>query len=137
MKNFLRFLVGVAAVAWLLPAWAVVNVFATVPEWGALAQELGGDKVKPQAIEEVLTAFGPVGQAAAFTQPNALGIDEVWALVVPNGPLDESALRAHCQQRLPIGCVPVRFVSVERLPRNENGKIERHLLRDAVGMAAG
>lgn len=28
------------------PAQALVNVFATVPEWGALAAELGGDKVK-------------------------------------------------------------------------------------------
>ncbi len=27
-------------------ALAVLNVFATVPEWGALAEELGGDKVK-------------------------------------------------------------------------------------------
>jgi zinc/manganese transport system substrate-binding protein len=29
-----------------LPAHAALNVFATVPEWGALVQELGGDKVK-------------------------------------------------------------------------------------------
>lgn len=29
-----------------LPAWAALNVFASVPEWGALAQEIGGDKVK-------------------------------------------------------------------------------------------
>src|SRR5688572_28411716 len=28
------------------PAAAQINVFATVPEWGALAQELGGEKVK-------------------------------------------------------------------------------------------
>jgi zinc/manganese transport system substrate-binding protein len=28
-----------------LPAWAALNVFATVPEWGALAREIGGDKV--------------------------------------------------------------------------------------------
>src|SRR3569833_3491817 len=28
------------------PARADLNVFATVPEWGALAGELGGDKVK-------------------------------------------------------------------------------------------
>jgi zinc/manganese transport system substrate-binding protein len=32
--------------AWALPAFADLNVFATVPEWGALVQELGGDKVK-------------------------------------------------------------------------------------------
>ena len=29
-----------------LPAHAALNVFATVPEWAALAQEIGGDKVK-------------------------------------------------------------------------------------------
>lgn len=28
------------------PALAALNVFATVPEWGALAEELGGDKVR-------------------------------------------------------------------------------------------
>jgi zinc/manganese transport system substrate-binding protein len=28
------------------PALAALNVFATVPEWGALAEELGGDRVK-------------------------------------------------------------------------------------------
>lgn len=32
--------------AWALPAAADLSVFATVPEWGALVQELGGDKVK-------------------------------------------------------------------------------------------
>jgi zinc/manganese transport system substrate-binding protein len=38
-----------AAMLLLMPAaaaWAALNVFATVPEWGALAEELGGDKVK-------------------------------------------------------------------------------------------
>ncbi|MDO8347415.1 MAG: zinc ABC transporter substrate-binding protein [Rugosibacter sp.] len=35
----------VAALLAAVPAWATVTVFATVPEWGALAQEIGGDKV--------------------------------------------------------------------------------------------
>jgi zinc/manganese transport system substrate-binding protein len=35
------------ACTWLAPsAFAAVNILATVPEWGALAEELGGDKVK-------------------------------------------------------------------------------------------
>jgi zinc/manganese transport system substrate-binding protein len=46
MKSFLRLAIGLLAAAWLLPASALINVFATVPEWGALAEELGGDKVK-------------------------------------------------------------------------------------------
>jgi len=45
MKRFVRTLLalGLAALAW--PATAAVNVFACEPEWAALAQELGGDKV--------------------------------------------------------------------------------------------
>ena len=39
-------MVMAALAAWIAPAHAELNVFATVPEWGALAQELGGDKVK-------------------------------------------------------------------------------------------
>ncbi|HBI82308.1 MAG TPA: zinc ABC transporter substrate-binding protein [Alcaligenaceae bacterium] len=31
---------------WTSVTRAEINIFATVPEWGALAQELGGDKVK-------------------------------------------------------------------------------------------
>ncbi len=38
------FLVLLAALA--LPAQAALNVLATVPEWAALAQEIGGDKVR-------------------------------------------------------------------------------------------
>ena len=37
-----------------LPAWASLNVFATVPEWGALAKEIGGDQV---TIYTATTAF--------------------------------------------------------------------------------
>jgi zinc/manganese transport system substrate-binding protein len=45
MTAILRFVLAALAAAFALPALAVLNVFATVPEWGALAQELGGDKV--------------------------------------------------------------------------------------------
>ena len=42
MKTMLALLLA----AWSMPSLADLSVFATVPEWGALAQELGGDKVK-------------------------------------------------------------------------------------------
>src|SRR5664279_980772 len=45
MKSILRLACAVAMLALAGPALAVLNIFATVPEWGALAQELGGDKV--------------------------------------------------------------------------------------------
>jgi len=46
MKPSLRICTAVALAALAGPAFAAVSAFATVPEWGALLQELGGDKVK-------------------------------------------------------------------------------------------
>lgn len=50
MKRFLGFIFLFAA----FPAWAVVNIFATVPEWAALAREIGGDKVNVYAATHAL-----------------------------------------------------------------------------------
>src|SRR5262245_16944229 len=41
------------ALAWL-PALAALNVFACEPEWGALAEELGGDKVSAYSATTAL-----------------------------------------------------------------------------------
>jgi len=46
MTSFKPWLFAVAFSVWAAPAFAALNVFATVPEWGALIEELGGDKVK-------------------------------------------------------------------------------------------
>ena len=46
MKTPLQWASAAALLLFAFPAWAVVNVFATVPEWGALVEELGGDNVK-------------------------------------------------------------------------------------------
>jgi len=45
MKTLFRIFAGAAAGTIALPAVAALNVFACEPEWAALAQELGGDKV--------------------------------------------------------------------------------------------
>ena len=46
MKQLLHWAGAAAALLLAVPAWAVLNIFATVPEWGSLAEELGGDNVK-------------------------------------------------------------------------------------------
>ncbi|HZF18340.1 MAG TPA: zinc ABC transporter substrate-binding protein [Burkholderiales bacterium] len=45
MRSILKFLGASGLAIAALPAAAALNVFACEPEWGALAQELGGDKV--------------------------------------------------------------------------------------------
>jgi acyl-coenzyme A synthetase/AMP-(fatty) acid ligase len=91
---------------------------------------LGGVKIRPDMVEGILTAFESIDQAAVFAMPNSLGVDELWALIVPKAPVDDKALRAYCEQRLPLAAWPARVVTVDRLPRNQNGKIERQRLKD-------
>ena len=93
---------------------------------------LGGDKVSPRIIEDALTAFDGVHEAMAFSVPNDMGIDEVWALIVHQDSLNEQALRKHCEEKLAQTHVPVRFMSVAELPRNANGKVDRVQLSTMV-----
>jgi len=45
MRTILKFAVALGSAVVALPATAALNVFACEPEWAALAQEIGGDKV--------------------------------------------------------------------------------------------
>jgi acyl-CoA synthetase (AMP-forming)/AMP-acid ligase II len=93
---------------------------------------LGGDKVSPERIEQVLMTFAGVQQAAAFTVPNGAGVDELAAVVVMPE-FDASALSRHCEQSLPTAFMPARFVSVTDIPRNDMGKIDRRRLAELLG----
>ena len=50
-------------------------------------------KINPQVIEGVLLSVLQIAEAAAFGVPDALGIARIWAAIVPNGPVDMSAVK--------------------------------------------
>jgi zinc/manganese transport system substrate-binding protein len=54
MKSILKFLCASGLAIAALPAAAALNVFACEPEWSALAQELGGDKVSTYSATTAL-----------------------------------------------------------------------------------
>jgi len=54
MKSAIRFTLAAAIATAAFAANAALSIFATVPEWAALSQELGGDKVR------VYTATSPL-----------------------------------------------------------------------------
>jgi acyl-CoA synthetase (AMP-forming)/AMP-acid ligase II len=98
---------------------------------------LGGDKISPRIIEDALRAFYGIRDAAVLSVANGHGIDEVWAVIVPHGRLNEEALQKHCRERLAQTHVPVRFINVAGIPRNANGKVDRSRLNAMVeGFAA-
>ncbi|HET7201484.1 MAG TPA: zinc ABC transporter substrate-binding protein [Burkholderiales bacterium] len=54
MKKILKLAVALGSASLAFPAVAAVNIFACEPEWGALAQELGGDRI---SVYSATTAF--------------------------------------------------------------------------------
>jgi acyl-coenzyme A synthetase/AMP-(fatty) acid ligase len=89
---------------------------------------LGGDKINPETVEQALAACAGVVECAAFSAPDELGVDTLWAAVAADSGTDERKLRAHCAAALPAQFIPAGFIRVERLPRNHMGKVERRNL---------
>jgi len=93
---------------------------------------LGGDKVSPELIEAALTQFPGIVEAAAVAMPNAFGNNEVCAVLVAHEKIDPRVLREYCATRVPRQFMPVRYVFVEAIPRNENGKVDRRRLQESI-----
>jgi long-chain acyl-CoA synthetase len=90
----------------------------------------GGMKVFPAAVEEVLRLDPSVADVAVVGEPDERLGEVPVAYVVgrPGTAVDPRALEAHCREHLAAYKVPVRFVAVTSIPRNEVGKVQRHLL---------
>jgi acyl-CoA synthetase (AMP-forming)/AMP-acid ligase II len=91
---------------------------------------VGGDKINPEVVEDVLRSFPAIADAAVTALPNALGVEELYALIKSDRPVDHEALRVHCEASLQRVFIPKRFISVAGIPRNAMGKIERAKVLD-------
>jgi len=91
---------------------------------------LGGDKINPELVEAALAGCEGVIECAVFGSPNELGIETLWAAVVADAKVDDAKLRAYCRAKLPPQFMPTGFVRMERLPRNDMGKLDRPRLPD-------
>ncbi|OBK27927.1 AMP-dependent synthetase [Mycobacterium asiaticum] len=93
----------------------------------------GGLKVFPGTVEDVLLSADGVREAAVVgIRDERLG-EVPWAFVASSGvQLSEDGLIAWCRERLTPYRVPVRVVFVERLPRNDVGKVVK---RDLAALA--
>jgi len=90
----------------------------------------GGVIVAPELIEEVLRADPSVRDVAVVGAP-INGIEQIWAAVVSDGPIDANAIAERAYPKLNEK-VPDRIVRVDAIPRNENGKVTRGALRDVL-----
>ena len=93
--------------------------------------KIGGRRISPIEIEEVVARHPDVDEAAVIGVPHDLLAEVPVAFVVirPGATPSEAELRRFCQERLPAFAIPVEFDVVRALPRNEAGKLMRSELR--------
>lgn len=100
----------------------------------------GGLKVYPGDVEEVLRDDPTVADVCVAGVPDRRVGEVPWAWVVPasGAAVDAEALERRCRERLAPYAVPVRFVVVDGLPRNDVGKVlRRELVARAVSEVSG
>lgn len=95
----------------------------------------GGANVFPAEVEEAIARMPGVREVAVVGYPDPSLGEEIAAFVVAGPEITEAGLTAHCRVELPSDKRPRRFVFVEALPRNPNGKILRRELKDQVAPA--
>jgi acyl-coenzyme A synthetase/AMP-(fatty) acid ligase len=87
---------------------------------------VGGQKLAPDTIEDVLCKHPAVKEAGAFGHFGEAGIEEISVAVVTSRPVADSVLIDWCAERN----IPIRRVFVvETLPKTASGKIHRDLLK--------
>lgn len=89
-----------------------------------------GYKVYSAEVENVLMAHDAVVEAVVVGMPCPVLGERVAAFAVASPAVDEEALRAFCAERLSDYKVPEVLRLVEGpLPRNANGKLVKHVVR--------
>src|SRR2546429_1569786 len=90
----------------------------------------GGFNVYPREVELVLEAHPAVQEVAVAGLPSDKWGEQVTAFVVPSGsaPVIESELIAFAQERLASYKCPKRVITIDKLPRNAMGKVQRSVL---------
>lgn len=91
--------------------------------------QIGGTKIAPEAVEEIVRRHPSVADAAAFGGASASSGEQIWLAVVPQGALDSAELTAYCAAK---GYDIARIVLVDTIPRTVLGKIVREQLKQGL-----
>jgi acyl-CoA synthetase (AMP-forming)/AMP-acid ligase II len=95
--------------------------------------KIGGHRVSPREIEEVLSAHPDVAEAAVVGAPDPLRGEVAVAYVVLRRGCAASAsdMQKYCRARMPLYRVPASIRFLDALPRNAAGKVLRAELANA------
>ena len=89
----------------------------------------GGFNIYPREIEEFLMEQPEIAEAAVVAEADRVRGEIPVAYVVWNNGADAAVIDARCREKLASFKIPRRFESIDKLPRNALGKVQKHLLQ--------
>jgi long-chain acyl-CoA synthetase len=95
----------------------------------------GGEKIFPDELEEALRRHPDVADAAVVGLADPAFGEVPVAFIVPGeagAALDLGSLDAHCRRELAVFKIPRRYLAIDVLPRNPNGKLLKRELRERI-----
>ena len=93
-----------------------------------------GENISAAEVEAALAGHPAVFECAAVGEPDEWGEEDVvlWVEAKPGMTIEISELQKLCAERLPAFMVPARIRTIDALPRNALGRIEKFKLRERV-----
>jgi len=92
----------------------------------------GGVKVLANALDAVVCRYPGVKEAATCAVRDRSGIDVVWIGIVAEGELDQAAIMTFLAESGEFPIEPREILSIDEVPRNDLGKIQRHKLKELL-----
>lgn len=89
-----------------------------------------GENISSIEVEQAMSEHPAVAEVAVYAVDSELGEDEVMAAVVPRSPIDFAAMVEFLTPRLAYFAIPRFFRLCDDLPRTENGKVRKAVLRE-------
>jgi amino acid adenylation domain-containing protein/non-ribosomal peptide synthase protein (TIGR01720 family) len=90
--------------------------------------KIRGYRIEPGEIETCLVSHPAVSEAAIVVRENNNGYNFLYAFYTGDATAD--ALRVYVAEKLPAYMVPAHFGQLEKMPVNQNGKIDKYALQD-------
>jgi amino acid adenylation domain-containing protein len=95
--------------------------------------KIGGHRIMLEEVERYLQEATGCNEVAAAVWHNHLGVPETLIGFAVTGKLDEPAIKRSLSDKLPQPLVPRRIFTIDTVPLNQNGKVDRKALEAIAG----
>ena len=94
--------------------------------------KIRGHRIELEEIDYAIMTFHGISRALTVVSVGQDGVQNIVVVYCSTLEINENDLQEHCLSTLPLFMVPSRFLAVEEIPVNANGKADRVAVQQIV-----